>query len=119
MKIAITAQGPKPESTVDQRFGRAYWLLFYDEDSASWEALENSSARNAMQGAGIQAAQQVADRKAAVLITGVTGPKAYTALQAAGIKVMHGATGTVVDALQAYRQGQLVEASADDAVGTI
>ena len=117
MKIAITAQGPKPDSSVDQRFGRAYWFLFYDQETASWEALENSSARNAVQGAGIQAARLLADHRAAVLITGVTGPKAFKALQAAGIQVMHGATGTVTDALQAYRQGRLVEASAETAVG--
>jgi predicted Fe-Mo cluster-binding NifX family protein len=117
MKIAVTAQGPEPDSQVDQRFGRAYWILFYDQTSDSWEALENSGARNAPQGAGIQAAQQVSDRQAKVLITGVTGPKAFKALTAAGIRVVHGAAGTAREALQAYRQGRLTEASAEMAVG--
>lgn len=117
MKIAVTAQGESPDSRVDQRFGRAYWILFHDETDDSWDALENSSARNALQGAGIQAAQQVSDRQAGVLITGVTGPKAFKALEAAGIRVMHGATGTVQEALQAYRQGCLTEATAETAVG--
>ncbi|OHB25480.1 MAG: hypothetical protein A2X84_13585 [Desulfuromonadaceae bacterium GWC2_58_13] len=117
MKIAITAQGSDPDSKVDQRFGRAYWLLFYDEASDSWEALENTSARNALQGAGIQAAQQVSDQRAEVLITGVTGPKAFKALNAAGIRVMHGALGTAREALQTYLQGGLIEASAEMAVG--
>lgn len=118
MKIAITAQGSNPESIVDQRFGRAYWILFYDEAGDSWEAMENSGARNALQGAGIQAAQQVADRQAGVLITGVTGPKAFKALHVAGIRVMHGAKGTVREALQAYLRGSLTEASAEMAVGS-
>lgn len=117
MKIAVTAQGSDPDSKVDQRFGRAYWILFYDEAADSWEALENSSARNAVQGAGIQAAQQVADRRAGVLVTGVTGPKAFKALDAAGIQVMHGAAGTVRETLQAYREGKLTRASAEMAVG--
>lgn len=117
MKIAITAQGPTPDSPVDQRFGRAYWLLFYDEAGHSWDAMENSSARNAVQGAGIQAAKAVADRQAAVLITGVTGPKAFQALEVAGVKIMHGATGSVAEALRAYQDGKLVEASAEMATG--
>jgi predicted Fe-Mo cluster-binding NifX family protein len=117
MKIAVTAQGSDPDSKVDARFGRAYWILFHDEADDSWDALENSGARNAMQGAGIQAAQQVSDRQAGVLITGVTGPKAFKALEAAGIRVMHGASGTVREALQAYHRGRLTEASAETAVG--
>lgn len=117
MKIAITAQGSTPESPVDQRFGRAYWMLFYDESSQTWEALENSAARNAVQGAGVQASRLVAERGANVLITGVTGPKAYQTLHAAGIKIMHGASGTVSETLQAYRDGKLVEADAASATG--
>lgn len=117
MKIAVTAQGPTPDSSVDQRFGRAYWLLFYDEAGQSWEPLENSAARNAVQGAGIQAAKLVAERGASVLITGVTGPKAYQALHAAGVRIMHGAVGTVAETLQAYRDGKLQEADADAATG--
>ncbi len=117
MKIAVTSQGETPESSVDERFGRAYWILIYDEVDDSWEALENSVARNAMQGAGIQAAQLVSDHQATVLITGVTGPKAFRALDAAGVRVMHGAKGTVQEALQIFCAGGLTEASADMAVG--
>ncbi len=117
MKIAVTAQGPTPDSSVDQRFGRAYWLLFYDEAAQSWEPLENSAARNAVQGAGIQAAQIVAERGASVLITGVTGPKAYQALHAAGVRIMHGASGTVVETLRAFHDDKLREADADSATG--
>ncbi|MEJ2201931.1 MAG: NifB/NifX family molybdenum-iron cluster-binding protein [Desulfuromonadaceae bacterium] len=117
MIIAITAQGPDPDSLVDQRFGRAYWILFYDRDKDRWDAMENTASRNASQGAGILAAQQLADRRAEVLVTGMTGPKAFRALQAAGIQVLHGATGTAREALQAYRQGTLTEATAELATG--
>ena len=41
----------------------------------------------ARQGAGIQSAETVAKLGAEVVITGSVGPKAYRALQAAGIKV--------------------------------
>ena len=117
MKIAVTAQGPTPESVVDQRFGRAYYLLFFDEDSGRWDPMNNAAGRNALQGAGIKAAQQVADQQAAVLLTGITGPKAFKALAAAGVKVFHGAAGTAQEAIQAYKKGQLNEGTLDGAQG--
>ncbi len=117
MKIAITATGSTPDSAVDQRFGRAYWFLIHDEADGSWEALDNSEARNALQGAGIKAAQAVADRGAGVLLTGVTGPKAYRALNAAGIAIYHGATGSAEKTLSDWRAGHLQQAGAEDASG--
>lgn len=117
MKIAVTAQGPTPESAVDARFGRAYWILFFDEESSLWDAFNNSEGRNALQGAGIKAAQQVADQKAGVLLTGITGPKAFKALAAAGVKVFHGAAGTAQEAILAYKKGRLSEGTLEGAQG--
>lgn len=117
MKIAVTARGSGPDSPVDERFGRAYWILVYDDASGSWEALDNADARNAVQGAGIKAAQAVAGRGAGAVLTGVTGPKAYRALHAAGIAVYHGATGTAASALEQWREGRLARAGLQDAAG--
>jgi len=119
MKIAITAQNPSPESAVDPRFGRAPWLMIYDPNEESWQAIDNSKGLNAAHGAGIQAAQKVADQQAETLITGAIGPKAYRSLTTAGIRIYHGAKGSVSEALQAYRDGALREASADDATGGV
>ncbi|GAB6062968.1 NifB/NifX family molybdenum-iron cluster-binding protein [Deferrisoma palaeochoriense] len=117
MKIAITSRGPSPEDKVDERFGRAYWILFYDDAADRWEAFENSEGVNAVQGAGIATAQVVAGRGAKVVITGAVGPKAYQALAAAGIEAYQGATGTVADALRAWREGKLPRATAATAAG--
>lgn len=119
MKIAITAQNPSPDSQLDPRFGRAPWLMIFDPDHNSWQALDNSTGRDASHGAGIQAAQTVADRQVGAIVTGAIGPKAFRSLSAAGIKIFHGASGSVADALQAYRAGELAEAVADDATGGV
>jgi predicted Fe-Mo cluster-binding NifX family protein len=119
MKIAITAQTPSPESPVDPRFGRAPWLMIYDPQKDSWESIDNSAGINAAHGAGIQAAQKVVDQKARALVTGAIGPKAFKSLAAAGVKIYHGATGTVSEALQACKQGNLAETTSNDATGRV
>ncbi|MEZ4598493.1 MAG: NifB/NifX family molybdenum-iron cluster-binding protein [Syntrophotaleaceae bacterium] len=119
MKIAITAQNPTPESPVDPRFGRAPWLMIYDPEKETWASVDNSTGINAAHGAGIQAAQKIVDQEARILITGAIGPKAFHSLTAAGIKVYHGATGTVLEAMQACTQGKLLEATSNDATGRV
>ena len=117
MKIAVTAREPLPTAPVDERFGRAYWLLVYDPWTGAWDTIDNAEARNAVQGAGIKAAQNIADQGVDILLTGVTGPKAFHALEAAGIEVFHGASGTVESAVSNWSEGRLERASSDTAIG--
>lgn len=119
MKIAITAQDSSPESPVDPRFGRAEWLLIHDDATGNWESIDNAAGRNTAHGAGIQAAQAIADRHAEVVVTGAIGPKAFASLQAAHVRIFHGARGTAVEALEAFRAGLLREASEEDATGGV
>lgn len=119
MKIAITAQNPSPESQVDPRFGRAAWIMIYDQGNKSWESIDNSTGINASHGAGIQAAQKVVDHQAVALVTGAIGPKAFKSLTAAAVKIFHGANGTVENALSAYLEGKLSETSTNDATGGV
>lgn len=119
MKIAFTAQNNTPESLVDPRFGRAAWLLIHNEEDGSWESCDNTAGRNTAHGAGIQAAQAIADRHVDALVTGAIGPKAYASLQAADIRIFHGAKGTAQEALKDYQSGLLKEATEDDATGGV
>lgn len=73
-----------------------------------FEAVPNMAA-GAMSGAGIQAAQTVANRGVKVLITGNVGPNAFQALSAAGIKIVTGAFGTVKEVIEKYKRGELKE----------
>ncbi|MBW1989715.1 MAG: NifB/NifX family molybdenum-iron cluster-binding protein [Deltaproteobacteria bacterium] len=117
MKIAVSSSGKEPDSPVDSRFGRAAWFVVVDTDTNEWFAVENAQNLNLPQGAGIQAGKTVAETGAKVLLTGHIGPKAFKVLEAAGIKVYLGATGTVQDAVTAFTQGKLAPADGPDKEG--
>jgi len=106
MKIAVSAGGPSLDSPIDPRFGRCQYLLIVDSESLDFEAVENPAVM-APGGAGIQAAELVASMGAGAVITGNCGPNAYQVLSAAGIEVFVGASGSVREAIEAYRRGEL------------
>lgn len=106
VKIAISATGPGLDADVDPRFGRCQYFIIIDAETMQFEALENSSAA-AAGGAGISAAQMVANKGAEVVLTGNCGPNAYQTLSAAGVQVISGVSGTVRDAVQAHKAGKL------------
>ena len=106
MKIAVTADGPDLDSRVDPRFGRCAYFVLVEQEDMSFEAVENPNA-SLGGGAGIQSAQLVSEKGAEVVLTGNCGPNAYSTLQAAGIQVVVGATGTVSEALEAFKSGSI------------
>lgn len=110
MKIVVTAREGKLESEVDPRFGRARYFIVVDTESEEFEVMDNEQNLNAMGGAGVQAAQNVVGAGAEAVVTGNVGPKAFTGLTAAGIKVYVGAAGTVAEAVEKYKAGELSEA---------
>ena len=107
MKIAVTSQGPDMTSEVDQRFGRAKFFVVVDTDTGESVAHDNKQNLNAAQGAGIQAARNVAALNVEALITGNVGPKAFSALTAANISIYIGATGSVRDAIDQLGENKL------------
>jgi len=76
-----------------------------------FEAIPNL-ASGASGGAGIQAAQTVANKGAKVLLTGDVGPNAFQALSAAGIDVVTGVSGTVKDAIEKFKRGEFKKTGA-------
>jgi len=117
MKIAISAAGKTLDSQVDPRFGRAVGFIIYDIETGTFEYKDNSQNLNAMQGAGIQSAKHLSDLGAGALITGHCGPKAFTALKAAGVKIYAGAVGTVEEVIGKFKSGGLSEAHEADVDG--
>ena len=107
MKVAVTSQGPNMPSEVDPRFGRAKYFIVVDTDTGEFTAHDNAQNLNAVQGAGIQAAQNVVNLGVDAVITGNVGPKAFTTLQAGAVKSYIGATGSVSDAVEQLKAGQL------------
>lgn len=117
MKVAITSQGPDVTSQIDPRFGRARYFIVVDTDSDQFMPYDNQKNVNAMQGAGIQAGRAVIELGAAALITGHVGPKAFDTLQAGGIKVHSGVSGSVEDAVAAFKAGGLETVEKADVEG--
>ncbi|MFC1714088.1 NifB/NifX family molybdenum-iron cluster-binding protein [Candidatus Poribacteria bacterium] len=110
MKIAITAQGGSLEAKVDPRFGRAGCFVIVDPDTMEFEVVDNKQNVQAAAGAGVQAAQLVAEHGATAVLTGNCGPKAFRTLKAADIEVFTGLSGTVKNAITAYKSGDLTSA---------
>ena len=117
MKIAISAEGQDLQSLVDPRFGRAQWFIIADLDLGGFDAVNNEQNRNSAQGAGIQAAENLARHGPSYLITGHCGPKAFRALSEAGIKVIVGAEGTVSEVLERFKRGELKPTEGPDVTG--
>ena len=106
MKIAITSQGKDLNANLDPRFGRCQYFLIYDTESEELEVLENPNI-SAGGGAGIQAAQTVAEKGVEAVLTGNVGPNAFRTLSAAGITVYAGVPGRVLDAIDGLKKGVL------------
>jgi len=105
LKVCVTSSGNNLDAQLDPRFGRCAYLVIVDSETLQFEAIPNS-ASGATGGAGIQAAQTIANKGAKVLVTGNVGPNAFQALSAAGIEIITGASGTVRDAVEKFRKGE-------------
>ena len=110
MKIAITAQSGSLDAMVDQRFGRAGCFVVVNPETMEFQVVDNKQNVQADAGAGVQAAQLVAEHGATAVLTGNCGPKAFRTLKAADIEVLMGLSGTVKDAITAYKSGGLTPA---------
>lgn len=110
MKIAVSSTGQDLNASVDVRLGRCQYFIIVDPETMEFEAIANPSI-SAMHGAGIQTAQTIANKGVSVVLTGNCGPNAFQTLSAAGIQVIAGVTGTVKDAIEKYKKGELQPSS--------
>ncbi len=117
MKIAVSSTADTSDSAVDLRFGRASGFIIYDLEKESFEFVNNEQNLNAMQGAGVQAAQIVVNQNVGALITGHCGPKAFKVLSAAGIKIFVGAEGSIKEVIEKYKNNELQQALEADVKG--
>jgi predicted Fe-Mo cluster-binding NifX family protein len=108
MIIIISAQEPKMESPVNDRFGRTAWYIKVETETKKWEALENPGASQSG-GAGIAAAQFVVNQKAGAVISGDFGPNAAGVLSAAAVEMLLFSDDikTVDQAVEAFIQKKL------------
>lgn len=106
MRIVVTANGADLEALTSPVFGRCPLYVFVDSDTMEFEAVENPAIA-APGGAGIQAAQFVVERGAGAVVTSNVGPNAFDVLQSAAVPVYIFGGGTVRQAAEACKAGQL------------
>ncbi len=87
MKICVTTKDNGPEADTNPHFGRCVYFMFIDTDSMQHEFVKNSYAAGS-QGAGVRAAQYIADQGADVLICGNPGPDAVSVMETGGIRIV-------------------------------
>lgn len=106
MRIVITSNGTDLDAPASPVFGRCSTYVFVDTETMESEATENP-AINAPGGAGIQAAQFVIERGAQAVVTGNMGPNAFNVFQPAGVPIYLFGGGTVRQAVEAFKAGEL------------
>ena len=112
MKIVFTAKGTGWDDSMDPRFGRADYLLVFDEESEELSVVDNREQSQQEHGAGPRTAQKVVDIKPDVVITG-NGPggNASRALETVALDMYVGAGQmSIKEAYDAFKAGKLKKA---------
>jgi predicted Fe-Mo cluster-binding NifX family protein len=107
MILAISSTGEKLSDNLDTRFGRAKYFIIYDTKDSTFKAYNNNQNLSLAQGAGIQSAQAILDYNAEVLISGNCGPKAFSVLSNAGIKIYSAENCSVELAINSFLNNKL------------
>jgi predicted Fe-Mo cluster-binding NifX family protein len=106
MKICITSEGKTLDAKVDSRFGRCQYFMIVDTNTLQFEVIQNPNIE-AMGGAGIQSGQLMASKGIKAVLTGNVGPNAFQTLNAGGIDIYTGVSGSVKETIEAYKSGKL------------
>ncbi|MEA4895086.1 MAG: NifB/NifX family molybdenum-iron cluster-binding protein [Oscillospiraceae bacterium] len=101
MKIAIPADEKNLESNVCPSFGRAPFFLFFDTVTKESYYLDNSAVAS-QGGAGIKAAQVIADHGVKALLTPRCGENAEEVLSKAEVLIYKTIPGTVRQNIEAF-----------------
>lgn len=87
MKIAITSTGNSLESTIDQRFGRCAWFVFFDTETGGVEFVPNPN-RKIEEGAGPASLELVAARNVEKVVSGEFGTRFKTLIDSLMIQMI-------------------------------
>jgi predicted Fe-Mo cluster-binding NifX family protein len=108
MKVAISSTGKGLKSRVDARFGRCPYFAIVEIENKkikSEKTIENT-ATSQFGGAGITAAQLVANEKVNAVITANAGPRAFQVLSQLKIDIYQG-QGKIEDVVKQFIEGKL------------
>jgi len=117
MKICFSASGENEKSMLNARFGRCPYFLVFDTDSKQWQTVNNRAAAE-FRGAGVSAAQKVADLGCQIIVTGNMGPNAFNVMNTSDIKIYSGdLEKSIVDNLAMFEDNKLQELLSPQGMG--
>ncbi|KPJ57036.1 hypothetical protein AMJ49_02660 [Parcubacteria bacterium DG_74_2] len=108
MKIAISSTGENFADNISEVFARCPYFIIAEienQEIKKFEAIKNES-ENQMGGAGISAAQLMAEKNINAVITKNVGPRALDVLNQFNIEIYFG-DGTIKEILQKFIDGKL------------
>jgi len=104
--IAVPSIRDSINSNICPQFGRAPYFIIYDLSDDSFEVMKNQYV-NAGSGAGRGAAQVLVNRNVNVVIAKNCGGNVAGVLQSAKIKIHIVSSGTVEEAIERYKKGEI------------
>ena len=115
MKICIPTMGENGlDNLVGEHFGRVPTYTIVDLDTDDVKVIPNTSHH---MGGQVDPPEIMAREGVNVMVCRGLGRRAITMFEEFGIEVYIGASGTVRDAITAFKQGRLQKAGMDDACG--
>jgi predicted Fe-Mo cluster-binding NifX family protein len=111
MKIAISSEGTDLSAQVGHRFGGSPYLIIVDLGTGNFEAVPNPGSLN-QHGAGVQTIVLIISKGVKVALTGYCSPVARKHLEANGIAIFTGVSGTIEEVLVSYKKGKIQKTQA-------
>jgi len=106
MKIAISSEGTDLNAQVGHRFGGSPYLIIFDLDTGNFEAVANPGSLH-QHGAGVQTIVLIISKGVKAALTGYCSPVARRHLEANGIAIFTGVSGTIEEVLECYKKGKI------------
>lgn len=106
MKIALPVEEKSLNTPICVSFGRTPLFVMFGTENGEYEFIDNSAA-SSQGGAGIKAAQLLADAGADVVITIRCGENAAEVLKPAEITLYKAVDGTAYDNIEKFKLGEL------------
>jgi len=106
MKIAISSEGTDLSAQVGHRFGDSPYLIIADLVTGNFEAVPSPGSL-AQHGKGVQTIVLIISKDVKAALTGYCSPAARRHLEANGIAIFTGLSGTVGEVLESYKKGEI------------
>lgn len=107
MILAFPSSTNDSDCKINNTFGRSPYFLIVDTETNERNFIPNTQNLNAVQGAGIQSAQNLIKSNVNALITKHCGPKAFKVLKSEEVQIFITEEEDIDKVIELYKQGRL------------